>query len=161
MSSPLILPYPTATDFKQKEEQALEADRRVFRKELRDNNEVSARLFMETDIHARNLVTRLALNMKVTARDENGAINAIRSQALAQATTEALFIENRIEQIKEKLKEEFQEKEDACFERIEDERVILDEILDRGLAQINVERTQITAKMNAWRCTEGKSWRQS
>ena len=110
---------------------------------------------METEPHARALVAKLARNMKVKVRDEKGMVNAIRSQALAQATTEALFIENRIEQRKSELMSAFKELEEASYERIEDERIILDEVLDRGLAVINVERAAIHAKIDAWRCTEG------
>ena len=93
------------SDFKQQEEIVLEEKRAIFRKNMKDNNDISARKFMESDPHACRLVLQLAkkMNVKIKVKDEKGIVNAIRSQALARATTEELFIENRFVMVKEEL----------------------------------------------------------
>ena len=147
----------TLSAFKQKEEYVLEETRALFRKSLRENNDVTARKFMETDPHARRLVLQLAkkLNMKVKVKDEKGAVNAIRSEALARATTEELFIENRIEIVKEELTDSFRAVERECAERVEERRVVLDKALDAHLALIAADVSVIRAKLDAWRNTQG------
>ena len=112
---------------------------------------------METDPHARRLVLQLAkkLNMKVKVKDEKGAVNAIRSEALARATTEELFIENRIEIVKEELTDSFRAVERECAERVEERRVVLDKALDAHLALIAADVSVIRAKLDAWRNTQG------
>ena len=143
-------------DFKIDEERALEEERKVYRNNLRANNEFSARHFMMTDKRAKRLVNSLARKMKAVVRDADGEINELRSYALAIATVEELFIENRIEQVKEELKAEFKILEDEVAERIEKREIELDHLLDRLVKDIEKDKQAIRDKINRYRNTEGR-----
>lgn len=122
---------------------------------LRANTEKSARLFMETDERAKIMVAKLSRSMRVKVKDKRGAVDTIQSKALALSTTQTIFIENRVEQRKEELKLEFKKKEEATAERLEDGKIALDDILDKGLAGINRERGQIEITLRIQKSERG------
>jgi hypothetical protein len=143
-------------DYKRQENVILEVHRKQFRQKLRENNEMVARKFMSTDRHAKKLVLKLAGNMKVKVLNADGSPNFIRSQALALATTQELFVENRIAQRKDELSAAFHELEQAAADRIDEYADEIDVDLDKSLAELNMERDEIQVKMDKWRYTEGK-----
>ena len=129
--------------------------RKILKMSLRANTESSARLFMETDEQAKVMVAKLCRSMRLKLKDKRGAVNDIQTKALALSTTQTLFIENRVEQRKDELKMEFRKREEASFERLEDEKSALEDILDRGLAVINRERGQIEITLRVQKSERG------
>ena len=143
-------------EFKVQEEKALEEERKKYRQKLRDNSEASARQFMMTDKRSKRLVKSLALKMDVVVKDADGEVNEARSYALALATVEELFIENRIEQLRSELRTGFAEQEAEVATRIERREEELDDLLDRLIADIEKEKEEVRQKIDRYRSTSGK-----
>lgn len=127
----------------------------MFRKELRDNNEINARHYMTTNKFAIKLVQKLSKSMKVRVNNDDGSINENRSLALSLAMTQELFVENRMEQIRKILTEKFQKKEMLFKKRLLNQEEELEILLERTLNVINIERAKIRDKLLSWRVAEG------
>jgi hypothetical protein len=135
----------------------LEIERKKFRKKLRENTEISARKFMTADKQAMKLVLKLAASMRVKVRGDDGFVNNLKSEALALATTQEMFIENRIEQVKTQLASAFRSLESASKERIKEQEYELNVLLERDLTLLNLEKLKVQTKIDSWKVTDGNT----
>lgn len=112
---------------------------------------------MTADKQAMKLVLKLAASMRVKVRGDDGFVNNLKSEALALATTQEMFIENRIEQVKTQLASAFRSLESASKERIKEQEYELNVLLERDLTLLNLEKLKVQTKIDSWKVTDGNT----